>query len=67
LRGEINRNKRSETGLDVGNKEDEPIETAEAACRRCQRRFRSARLTKCRGRGFIGAPTAVISIIAKAA
>jgi hypothetical protein len=31
LRGQINRNKRSETGLDVGHKKDEPVEAAEAA------------------------------------
>jgi hypothetical protein len=67
LRGQIDRNKRPETGLDVGDKKDEPVESAEALRRWFQRRFCSTWLIKLRGSGFIGAPAAVISIVAKAA
>jgi hypothetical protein len=39
LRGEKNRDERSKTGLYVGDKKDEPIESAQAAPRRRKRRL----------------------------
>ena len=39
LRGQINRDERPETGLNVGHAEHEPVETAKTAARRCGRRI----------------------------
>ena len=53
LPGQIDRHERAETGLHVGDEEDEPIEPAQAARRRMQRRlaaFRGRR--RCRRQGF---------------
>jgi len=67
LRREVNRHKRPEAGLDVGDKKDEPVESAKAFRRRRQGRLRSPRLIKQRRAGLIGRPAAVISIVAVAA
>ncbi len=54
LRGEINRDERAEAGLHVGDKENEPVEPAQAVPRRQQRRLRPFRLVRCRRRQTCG-------------
>jgi hypothetical protein len=66
LRGEKDRDERPETGLHVGDKENEPVEAAQAARRRRQRWFAAVRLRAGRRRGLVRDPAALISIVAKA-
>jgi hypothetical protein len=67
LRGEINRNERPEAGLDIRDKKDEPIKSAQALRGRRQRRRGGIRTIKRRRSGFIGARAVVVSIVAEAA
>jgi hypothetical protein len=65
-RSRIERDERSETGLHVGDEEDEPIESAQAARRRMQRRLASF---ECRWRrqGVAGARVELIHSVANGA
>ena len=67
LRGEKDRDERPKAGLHIGDEEDKPIKSAQAACRRPQRRLRSAGLLAKKRRGSACDPVAPISTVAKAA
>jgi hypothetical protein len=68
LPGEIDRDERSETGLHVGDEEDEPIKSAQAARRRMQRRLAAFRGRRRRRRpGFTVARVLPFNLIANGA
>src|SRR6202042_3959272 len=57
LRRQIDRNERTETGLHIRQKKDEPVETAKAASRRHGRRGHRASFSAYHGVITIGWPT----------
>ena len=68
LRCEKDRDERSEAGLHVGDKKDEPVEATQTARRRRERRFVSVRRFAAASAGGCPGETAVlISTVAKAA
>jgi len=65
LRRQVDGDERTKAGLDVGDKENEPVQTAQAARRRRQRRFAATRLRAFR-RGLFRDPAVLITTVAKA-